>query len=314
MKALMYHYIREGSEDLPYFRYLHIDDFTAQLEELAADHNFISQEEFLISLKTHRPIKDGVILTFDDAFSDHYRAAKELASRGLWGIFYIPTGPYQRKRLLDVHRVHMLIGKYGGQVILKALGEILTEDMISYQDQETFHHVVYSLQENEAATAEVKKRLNYSVKTSVKEQVLKQLMDHFYPDEAALMERFYLTPEQMKEMHDIGMIIGSHSVTHPVFSRLSVPKQRKEIVDSYAFLEDIIGEFTAKSLCFPYGGDHVFTQDTIDILQAEETIFSFNVEQKDIEAHDLKNRPMALPRYDCNQFIHGKASMGLSRA
>ena len=32
MKAVMYHYIRPGVKDLPYFRYLALDDFRRQLD------------------------------------------------------------------------------------------------------------------------------------------------------------------------------------------------------------------------------------------------------------------------------------------
>ena len=35
MKVVMYHYVREAAERLPYFRYLHIDDFAQQLDWFA---------------------------------------------------------------------------------------------------------------------------------------------------------------------------------------------------------------------------------------------------------------------------------------
>ena len=42
MKALMYHYVRPWPEDLPYFRYLHIDDFCRQLDWLQKTFSFPS--------------------------------------------------------------------------------------------------------------------------------------------------------------------------------------------------------------------------------------------------------------------------------
>ncbi len=313
MKALMYHYIRLGSEELPYFRYLHIEDFKAQLDHLAENYKFISKEEFLLSLKTKIPIENGVLLTFDDGLADHYQVMKELVSRDLWGIFYIPTGCYESKTLIDVHRVHMLIGKFGGIKILDALKEIVTEDMVSSDNELKFRDLTYSLQKNDKATMQVKKILNYYINNDVKDKVLKELMDRFFANEAELMNEYYLTEAQIKEMHGAGMIIGSHSVTHPVFSKLSYKEQFSEIHGSFSYIEKIIGSFEIKTFCYPYGGDHVFTQETIDILTNENSVFSFSVEQKEIDSIDLKNRRQALPRYDCNQFMYGKASMGNKR-
>src|SRR3546814_10824178 len=86
MKALMYHYVRPAPADLPYFRYLHIDSFRRQLDWIEATHGFVSRDRFLDALHTGTPA-NGVVLTFDDAFSDPFlHVFHELSSRGLWGI------------------------------------------------------------------------------------------------------------------------------------------------------------------------------------------------------------------------------------
>src|SRR3546814_12503742 len=71
MKALMYHYVRPAPADLPYFRYLHIDSFRRQLDWIEATHGFVSRDRFLDAPHTGTPA-NGVVLTFDDAFSDHF--------------------------------------------------------------------------------------------------------------------------------------------------------------------------------------------------------------------------------------------------
>ena len=64
--------------------------------------------------------QNGVVLTFDDGLKDHYNFVyPELKRRGLWGIFYIPTGQYKNKKILDVHRIHLLKGKLGSTKVLK---------------------------------------------------------------------------------------------------------------------------------------------------------------------------------------------------
>jgi peptidoglycan/xylan/chitin deacetylase (PgdA/CDA1 family) len=309
----MYHYVRQGREDLPYFRYLHIDDFKEQLDYLQKTYTLISKDDFLTAIKTNQPIDNAAILTFDDGLTDHIDVTNELLSRGLWGIFYLPTGCYTNNKLLNVHRIHMLLGKYGGPVILDALQNILTEDMVVDTDVTRFHDIIYNLQENDAATSQVKKIMNFSVRDDVKDSVLDQLMAQFFDNEAELTKSYYLNESQIKFMHDNGMLLGAHSVSHPVFSKLSYDKQKSEIIESFQYIENITGPLPVKTFCYPYGGDHVFNDDTLKILNAENCLFSFSVEQKDIDTNDLKNRPQSLPRYDCNQFPHGRASMGVTR-
>ena len=107
-------------------------------------------------------------------------------------------------------------------------------------------------------------------------------------------------------MHDEGMIIGSHTVNHPVMSRLNKEDQENQIINSFDYLKETIESFHHKTFCYPYGGFHSFTKKTEEILFNQECLYSFNVEQRDIEESDLKNRPQALPRYDCNQFKYGQ--------
>lgn len=105
MKAIMYHYVRQNDPELPYFQHLHLEDFEKQLDFFSEQFGFLSKADFLQSLETGTP-KDGVVLTFDDGFKDHYQYVLPcLRERGLWGIFYIPTGFYHSGKLLDVHRL-----------------------------------------------------------------------------------------------------------------------------------------------------------------------------------------------------------------
>jgi peptidoglycan/xylan/chitin deacetylase (PgdA/CDA1 family) len=50
-----------------------------------------------------------------------------------------------------------------------------------------------------------------------------------------------VTPDQIRDLQRAGMVVGSHSVTHPVFSKLEEPAEREEIVNSFDFLEEATG-------------------------------------------------------------------------
>ncbi len=315
MKALMYHYVRTGSSDLPWFRYLHIDDFRAQLDHLQENYSFVNKAEFLESLVGGPCPQNKCVLTFDDALSDHYEhVLPELIERGLWGIFYVPTGMYQYRQMLQVHRIHLLIGTHGGRRVLEFLESNVSPEMLGYRHIEAFHKETYQGQDNDAATDAVKRVLNYFISPEWQKPVLDELMGHFFENESDLIDEYYVTADQLREMYRSGMVIGSHSITHPVFSKIDEHAQQQEISGSIEYLESVLEPGSIKTFCYPYGGDHTFTDTTEKLLTEAGIRFSFNVEPRDITKVDLADRPQALPRYDCNRFPHGRASIGTRRA
>ncbi len=312
MKAVMYHYVRPEPEQLPCFRYLHLDDFKSQLDWLDETYGFVSRKDFHDALVTKQPVS-GAVLTFDDGVHDHYdHVFPELKRRGLWGVFYVPTGIYQTECLLDVHRIHLLIGRHGGVEALGALQDIVTDDMLVDKDNAAFRSNTYRFQDNDEATNKVKRILNYYISYEHRSHVLTEVMAALNGHRGNGFDGFYLNLEQMREMSGAGMVIGSHSVSHPVFSKLDVDAQWEEINTSFSFLEGVLGA-PVSTFCYPYGGFHNFTDDTQRLLEKRGCRFAFNVEPRDIEARDLADYPMALPRYDCNMLRFGRASMGAER-
>lgn len=305
LKAVMYHYVRPDEPGLPYFRHLHVDNFIRQLDYLGNEYGFISRDEFQKCISSTKPL-NGVVLTFDDGFKDHYHyVLPELLKRGFWGIFYIPTSPFYTGKLIDVHRIHLLLGRYGGNTIADTIRRIITEDMLSHAHVEEFHTKTYIRQNNNSSTNYVKRLLNLFIDYRYRQSVIDELMSTYYPNENDLAQDFYMTKAELVCMHNSGMILGSHTVNHPVMSKLTIEEQEREIVESFQMIESITGKVALKTFCYPHGGFYTFTTQTEDLLEKHSCLFSFNVEPRDINQNDLANRRQALPRYDCNAFPHG---------
>lgn len=306
MKAIMYHYVRPHDARIPLLKHLHIEDFQKQLDYFEREYGFVSKEDFVASLQTGKPAS-GVVLTFDDGLKCHYDYAfGELKKRGLWGIFYIATGMYNSKKIMDVHRIHILLGVVDSETIYNQLMALIKDEMLSDIGREAFRESTYLIQENDTFTLSVKRILNYYISYEFREAVIDELMRLNNLQSIDDYESFYLNAAEIKEMHDNGMIIGSHTETHPVLSKLNDFEQEKEITDSFSYLENICGKFNPKTFCYPYGGFHSFNDFTEKILTENGCLFSFNVEERDINSNDLLQRPQALPRYDCNMFPFGQ--------
>ena len=308
MKAIMYHYVREYNSKVPYFRYLDIKNFEKQLDYFEEKFGFVSKEEWLdaINKKILGNTEGKIILTFDDAMSCHYdHVFQVLKKRGLWGIFYVPAQPYQSDKILDVHRIHLLCGAFEGKDLMAILKKLLDENMIPDEKIKEFRELTYSRQVNYEGVSEFKRILNYFVSYRFREGLIDAVANELGFE--FIVSEFYVSLEQLKEMHLSGNLIGSHTVSHPVMSKLNEMDQKTEINDSFIFLRDNFN-LDVKTYCHPYGGFHSFNKATVDILASNSVSFSFNVEPRDICDHDLVSSIHFLPRYDCNIFPFGQAS------
>jgi peptidoglycan/xylan/chitin deacetylase (PgdA/CDA1 family) len=309
----MYHYVRPAPERLPFFRYLHVEDFVRQLDWFARQYGFISREAFEIALQAGR-VPQGVVLTFDDGLADHYEHVLPLLrERGLFGIFYVCTAPFDSGKLLDVHRIHLLLGRLGGQVALQRLAQLLDAGMLTDAHVKEFREATYSHQDNDRATTVFKRTLNYLISYEYRESVLDALFSQEFADQESEARKFYLSPDQIREMDGAGMVMGSHGASHYVFSKLPVERQRDEISRSFSALSRVLGR-PVTTFSYPYGGRHTFSAETMSLLKEVGSRFSFDVNPRDVSCTDLKQSPQSLPRYDCNLFPHGRASSGTSRA
>ena len=308
MKAIMYHYVRKFDPSLPNFRFLDVENFEKQLDFFQEKFGFISKDEWLKVLKRKKldSAKGKVLLTFDDAISCHYEYVyKILKKRGLWGIFYVPTQPYQKDKVLDVHRIHLLCGAFDGMELLTILKTFLDESMIPDDKRKEFQEQTYTKQDNYEGITEFKRILNYFVSYDCREVLIDSVASKLnYTFETC---ELYVPVDKIKKMQLAGNIIGSHTVSHPVMSKLSKMEQNAEINDSFNYLSANI-KLDVKTYCHPYGGFHSFNEETVKALDNSGVEFSFNVESREICDNDLTSSIQFLPRFDCNEFPFGKAS------
>lgn len=68
-----------------------------------------------------------------------------------------------------------------------------------------------------------------------------------------------MSAAQLREIRAAGLTIGSHTVNHHKLAKLSSGRQRNELADSKAALEDLLGE-EVRHLCYPSGS---FGLDTV---------------------------------------------------
>jgi len=68
-----------------------------------------------------------------------------------------------------------------------------------------------------------------------------------------------MSAAQLRAVRAVGITVGSHTVSHPKLAEVPPEHQRRELIDSKACLEALLGE-EVRHLCYPYGS---FTSDTV---------------------------------------------------
>jgi peptidoglycan/xylan/chitin deacetylase (PgdA/CDA1 family) len=310
VKAVMYHYVRPEQAAPPHFRHLPLDGFRRQLDHFAASAHIASAAEFEHALDSGEPAPESIVLTFDDGLRDHHdHVLPELRARGLWGIFFVSTLPYTRREVLDVHKVHLALGRAGGRAVLRELESLIGPEMLEPEYVERLDGSLYRGHVEDAATAQVKRLLNYHLRLEHRSRICHEVFLRSGGNEAEDLAAHYLSAEQLRLLREQGMWIGGHSGSHRLWSQLSLEAQAHEVRGSLGTLAELLGE-RIRGFCYPYGGDHSFNADTLGLLEVAGVEFAFSVEPRDIGASDLRRRRLALPRYDCNVFPHGLSRRG----
>lgn len=301
----MYHYVQKKILGQKYAKYLHYKKFEKQIIYFKKNFEFFNCLN-LENFYSKDNFNNKIFLTFDDSLKSHYEYVfKILKKHNLNGIFYIPTLPYMKQKILDVHKIHLIQNYFGEEKAYYSLKKFVEVKMIDVKEREFFKKKIYKKQKNSFKKNYFKKFLNYYVKDKYKNFLIEKLFNNFFPDlnEKKYCKEFYLTEKEINEMSKNGMIFGGHTITHPVLSKLTYEEMEKEIKLSIDFINNLS---PYKTFAYPYGGFHTFNKDSEKILNNIGVKFSMNVQSKEISQNDIVFRPHALPRFDCNQFPYGK--------
>jgi len=297
----MYHYVRPDAPGLPHFPYLALADFERQLESFGDCWGFVGREGFL-DWVDGGPAPDGVLLTFDDGLRDHVDfVLPQLSARGLFGLFYVSSGPVTEGRFLDVHKLHLALGRIGGEATLDWLRARVPQTTAAFSGFDDGSSP-YATQKADTATRFVKSLFNWKLPVDERSSLLDSLLVDAFDGSPPDWREYYLDDPDIRKISSAGMGVGAHGHRHIVPSLLSSEEQKKEVDASTAFL-DTVGGSRNWGYCYPHG-----------VPYAEAAItdagypFAFGVSPSDVEGTLRCEHRYDLPRHNCNAFAHGSVS------
>ena len=229
--------------------------FSATPEEFAWQVAFVARHfppatpEDLLAPTPRR--RAGVIFTFDDGYRDNATvAAPVLSANGLSGLFFLATGFIDQPRLPWWDRLAVMLHRApSAELPLDRWGgECTSVDQVGFEA---------ALQ----AALRVYKRLP-GTDTGGYLAAIAQSTGGIPPElEQQLAGNLWMTWDAVRTMRDAGMIIGGHTVTHPILANLPLSRQREEINGCVERIGAELGQ-RPRFFAYPVGGPTAFSADT----------------------------------------------------
>lgn len=250
--VVMYHYVRTREGELGALRGITPEQFSGQLVALKKTHTIISLKEYLGNQQLP---KNPCVLTFDDGLKDHISTVLPLLrEHSAVATFFINTVPLQRRCVLDVHKVHILLAQYSSLQLGNEINQLLLSDFpelhkdFEIRDGEK-RDVRYRF--DDVFTANLKYTTN-NLPRFCRNAILSKLFLKYCGDERAFSETFYMNADDIRELKDGGMEIGSHSHCHEKLTNLTLNEARDDIETAHRILTEIIG-IEPSLFSYPYG-------------------------------------------------------------
>ena len=302
----MYHYVRDlKNTRYPAIKGLDLKLFREQLKYFKKYYNFVTAEQ-LVDAFYHGgelPPK-ALVLTFDDAYADHYTNAFPLLDEyHVQGIFFAPVKAIMNHEVLIVNKIHHVLAVC--EKSINQLVEQVKQLLAPYEGKDgidTFENYFKQLAvANRFDCKEVifiKRLLQRELPQPLRSQLIDQLFERYVTkDESTFSRELYMSEDQLRCMSRNGMIIGSHGYDHFWLSSLSKDEQDREIGQSVTFLKNLGVDKNTLSIGYPYGAHN---DETLEIARKYGFKLGFTT-QVEVASVDT-SEPLEISRLDTNDF------------
>jgi peptidoglycan/xylan/chitin deacetylase (PgdA/CDA1 family) len=228
-------------------------NLAAQLDYLASHYTVLPLSTVESRLREGRPLPPATAaITVDDGYSDFYEIAwPVLRRRNMPATVFVVTDFVDRRRWIWTDQIPFLISRTGAERIALSVAGLSVTAAV---------HGESSRRELASSLNRILKDQPDEAKDRLVDQIAAQCRVALPGQPPA--DRSSCTWEQLREMESSGVEIGSHTVTHPILTRVTADRLRDELEQSRRRLEDMLGR-RVTSFCYPNGAYNRVVRDAV---------------------------------------------------
>lgn len=308
LTVVMYHYVRDlKNSRYPEIKGCDVHLFKEQIGFIKKHYNPVTVEQVIDAYIGHGDLPEhAILLTFDDAYSDHFTYAfPVLEHEHIQGVFFPPVKAVTEHTVLDVNKVHFILAATPSDKMPQLLTEL--KHMVEENREENglesfdsyFERLAVASRFDSKEVIFVKRLLQVALPETLRKKMTTVLFEKAVGmDEAMFSRELYMTIDQLKCMVDCGMHVGSHGYDHYWLSSLPKEKQEFEIAKSIEFIKMVGGDADNWTIGYPYGD---YNEDTIAILKQHgcKMGFTTHVALADLNSNE-QDALYKIPRLDVN--------------
>lgn len=208
--------------------------FAAQMDTVARSFNVLPLVDGVRRLYSGRLPRRAVCVTFDDGYANNFDVALPILK-----MHGIPATVFVAPAFLSG-------GRMFNDTVIEALRRAPAE--LDLEDIGFGRLTLPDAASRVQAIAKILPTLKYRPqheRLALSETIAERVG-------VALPSDLMMTEDQVRRLHENGIEVGAHTMTHPILTNLEEPMARREIVDSKARLEAIVGS-PVVSFAFPNG-------------------------------------------------------------
>ena len=246
---------------------------------------FYTNKEFKELLENFEPISfdqkeaNKYIYTFDDGLIDHLNVAELLFQKGIKSIFFIPSAPVINREMICSHKIQFILASSSEEKILSKLLNTISKEFYiedDYLEQFKISKWPNNIWSNEMVF--ITRILREFMTSSERSYLLDYLFSQFVSsDQKDFANNFYLSFQQVKEISDMGHLIGGHGNKSRDLLYCTIPEIKDEILISNEF----ISHFNSGLKIYAYanGGFNDYAIELLNSLNFQKA-FTTNLENK----------------------------------
>jgi len=303
LTIVMYHYVRPiKASKFPLIKGLELFAFKRQLDYLSKKFNIVSTEQVINAAKYSMPLpNDACWLTFDDGYKDHFKyVLPELLSRNLHGAFFPPRVAIEEDQVLDVNLIHHILScaENMSELVASLNNYCFDHGVTKSEVKEYYEKYAIPDRFDNADTIYLKRMLQHVLPDEFRSSIANEMFQEFVGlDSAEFSSELYMSVDEVRELVNKGMYVGSHGSMHYWLDKITPEEQEKDIRQSLKFLDSVGAPTKDWVMCYPYGA---YNDDTLNIIKNYDAVLGVTTEV--CVANLTSDNALKLPRLDTNDF------------